>query len=212
VHTTLRGNGVSADDSHRRTRRRALRRRAVPGWQAAVRGPGSATVGLNCTKVDEASNNLPGTPPPRNCWAFGSRPGGLQGPQAGPGAVLEGPVKGPDTSCGTPPTTTACPVQTGSDRPREQQPQPRPFRPGITVNQISWQVGTTAPGGRRRALAARGCREIQAGGPGHARLQWPHTYVYDVDGNTNELYCGMEQPADQSSSKPLGVYQVHAPG
>ncbi|MDX6356916.1 MAG: hypothetical protein QOF98_3819 [Streptomyces sp.] len=82
----------------------------------------------------------------------------------------------------------------------------RAFRPGITVNQISWQVGTLHEVVDGEHWLRDGGREIQRAGRDMPGSNW-HTYFYDVDGHTNELYCGMEQLGWQASSKPLEFYK-----
>jgi catechol 2,3-dioxygenase-like lactoylglutathione lyase family enzyme len=82
----------------------------------------------------------------------------------------------------------------------------RAFRPGITVNQISWQVGTLNEVVDGEHWLRAGGRKIQRAGRDMPGSNW-HTYFYDVDGHTNELYCGMEQLGWQASSKPLEFYQ-----
>ena len=65
-------------------------------------------------------------------------------------------------------------------------------RPGITVNQITWQVGSLAEVGNAiQCFNERGIKQQRSGRdmPGS---NW-HTYLYDPDGQSNELYYGIEQ-------------------
>ncbi|HXG36350.1 MAG TPA: VOC family protein, partial [Dehalococcoidia bacterium] len=70
--------------------------------------------------------------------------------------------------------------------------QGRPITPGITINQITWQVGSLA----EVVNAANWFKEtgvpLQRSGRDMPGSNW-HTYVYDPDGHTNELYYGIEQ-------------------
>ena len=74
--------------------------------------------------------------------------------------------------------------------------------PDVTINQITWQVGSLGEVGNARRLvrASRASRSQRAGRdmPGS---NW-HTYVLDPDGHTNELYYGIEQVGWDGYSKP----------
>jgi catechol 2,3-dioxygenase-like lactoylglutathione lyase family enzyme len=77
--------------------------------------------------------------------------------------------------------------------------------PGITVNQITWQVGSLRE--VREAIQwfnERGVKQQRAGRdmPGS---NW-HTYIYDPDGQSNELYYGIEQVGWNGYSKPRAMY------
>jgi catechol 2,3-dioxygenase-like lactoylglutathione lyase family enzyme len=77
--------------------------------------------------------------------------------------------------------------------------------PGMTVNQITWQVGSLEE--VRRAvdwLADRGVRVMRAGRdmPGS---NW-HVYVFDPEGHVNELYYGIEQIGWDGRSKPTAMH------
>ena len=68
----------------------------------------------------------------------------------------------------------------------------RQFAPEVTINQITWQCGSL-----REIVEAHGYFEeqqvrIQRVGRDMPGSNW-HTYVYDPDGHTNELYYGIEQ-------------------
>jgi catechol 2,3-dioxygenase-like lactoylglutathione lyase family enzyme len=89
---------------------------------------------------------------------------------------------------------------------REAVDTKRGFRPGVTINQISWQVNSLHEVVDGESwLRGRG-HEIQRAGRDMPGSNW-HTYFYDEDGHTNELFYGMEQVGWQSSSKPLDFYK-----
>jgi catechol 2,3-dioxygenase-like lactoylglutathione lyase family enzyme len=78
-------------------------------------------------------------------------------------------------------------------------------QPGITVNQITWQVGSLAEvGSAIRWFNERGIKQQRSGRdmPGS---NW-HTYLYDPDGQSNELYYGIEQIGWNGHSKPRAMY------
>ena len=78
-------------------------------------------------------------------------------------------------------------------------------RPGVTVNQITWQVGSLAEvGAAIRWFNERGIKQQRSGRdmPGS---NW-HTYLYDPDGQSNELYYGIEQIGWNGHSKPRAMY------
>lgn len=78
-------------------------------------------------------------------------------------------------------------------------------RPGITVNQITWQVGSLAEVGNAAKWFAEEGVPIQRTGRDMPGSNW-HTYVLDPDGHTNELYYGIEQVGWEGFSKPLSMY------
>ena len=81
----------------------------------------------------------------------------------------------------------------------------RTEQPGITVNQITWQVGSLAEvSGAIRWFNERGIKQQRSGRdmPGS---NW-HTYLYDPDGQSNELYYGIEQIGWNGHSKPRAMY------
>ena len=76
---------------------------------------------------------------------------------------------------------------------------------GITVNQITWQVGSLAEVGNAiKWFNERGIKQQRSGRdmPGS---NW-HTYLYDPDGQSNELYYGIEQIGWNGHSKPRAMY------
>jgi catechol 2,3-dioxygenase-like lactoylglutathione lyase family enzyme len=78
-------------------------------------------------------------------------------------------------------------------------------QPGITVNQITWQVGSLAEVGNAiKWFNERGIKQQRSGRdmPGS---NW-HTYLYDPDGQSNELYYGIEQIGWNGHSKPRAMY------
>jgi catechol 2,3-dioxygenase-like lactoylglutathione lyase family enzyme len=81
-----------------------------------------------------------------------------------------------------------------------------PFGPEITINQITWQVGTlrevvdaTRWLGDHQVKVARSGRDL----PGS---NW-HCYPYDPEGHQNEIYYGIEQIGWDGLSKPLALYK-----
>jgi catechol 2,3-dioxygenase-like lactoylglutathione lyase family enzyme len=82
----------------------------------------------------------------------------------------------------------------------------RDFPAGITVNQITWQVGTLGEVGRAIRWFGELGIPIQRSGRDFPGSNW-HTYVYDPDGHTNELYYGIEQIGWDGHSKPLPLYE-----
>jgi catechol 2,3-dioxygenase-like lactoylglutathione lyase family enzyme len=92
-------------------------------------------------------------------------------------------------------------------RVREAYDKKRDFRQGVTVNQISWQVGSL-----REVVDGEGWlrghgQRIQRAGRDMPGSNW-HTYFYDPDGHTNELFYGMEQVGWSGFSKPLNLYHI----
>ncbi len=81
----------------------------------------------------------------------------------------------------------------------------RSEKPGITVNQITWQVGSLRE--VREAIKwfdKTGIKQQRSGRdmPGS---NW-HTYLFDPDGHQNELYYGIEQIGWNGHSKPRAMY------
>jgi catechol 2,3-dioxygenase-like lactoylglutathione lyase family enzyme len=78
-------------------------------------------------------------------------------------------------------------------------------QPGITVNQITWQVGSLSEVANAiQWFNERGIKQQRSGRdmPGS---NW-HTYMYDPDGQSNELYYGIEQIGWNGHSKPKAMY------
>ena len=81
----------------------------------------------------------------------------------------------------------------------------RQEHPGVTVNQITWQVGSLSEVGNAiKWFNQRGIKQQRSGRdmPGS---NW-HTYLYDPDGQSNELYYGIEQIGWNGHSKPKAMY------
>ena len=77
--------------------------------------------------------------------------------------------------------------------------------PGITINQITWQVGSLSEVANAiKWFNQRGTRQQRSGRdmPGS---NW-HTYLFDPDGQSNELYYGIEQIGWNGLSKPRAMY------
>ena len=78
-------------------------------------------------------------------------------------------------------------------------------QPGLTINQITWQVGSLREvGGAIHWFDKKGVK-IQRSGRDMPGSNW-HTYLYDPDGHTNELYYGIEQIGWSGQSKPKVMY------
>lgn len=92
-----------------------------------------------------------------------------------------------------------------NERVRQALGRQRRFAPGITINQITWQVGSLGEiGGAVQWFSDKGV-EIQRSGRDMPGSNW-HTYVYDPDGHTHELYYGMEQIGWAGHSKPRDMH------
>ena len=81
----------------------------------------------------------------------------------------------------------------------------RAEKPGVTINQITWQVGSLAEvGGAIRWFQEKKIK-IQRSGRDMPGSNW-HTYLFDPDGHQNELYYGIEQIGWNGHSKPKPMY------
>jgi catechol 2,3-dioxygenase-like lactoylglutathione lyase family enzyme len=81
----------------------------------------------------------------------------------------------------------------------------RSEKPGITVNQITWQVGSMSEVGNAiRWFTEKGIK-LQRSGRDMPGSNW-HTYLFDPDGHQNELYYGIEQIGWNGHSKPRIMY------
>lgn len=90
-------------------------------------------------------------------------------------------------------------------RVREALDTDRRFRDGVTLNQITWQVGSLAEVVDAVSyLSERGTR-ISRSGRDTPGSNW-HSYVFDPDGHTVELYYGIEQIGWDGRSKPKSMY------
>jgi len=77
--------------------------------------------------------------------------------------------------------------------------------PGVTINQITWQVGSMREvGSAIKWFDQHGIKQQRSGRdmPGS---NW-HTYLLDPDGHSNELYYGIEQIGWDGYSKPKSMY------
>lgn len=81
----------------------------------------------------------------------------------------------------------------------------RAEKPGVTINQITWQVGSMSEVSNAiKWFNANGIKQQRSGRdmPGS---NW-HTYLLDPDGHSNELYYGIEQIGWNGHSKPRSMY------
>ncbi len=90
-------------------------------------------------------------------------------------------------------------------RVREALDTERRFPPGVTINQITWQVGSLAEVGQAIPWIRERGLTIQRSGRDMPGSNW-HTYFYDPDGHTNELYYGIEQIGWDGYSKPKALH------
>ena len=90
-------------------------------------------------------------------------------------------------------------------RARDLLDPTRRNRDGVTINQITWQVGSLAEVvNGHHWLAAKGCR-IRRAGRDMPGSNW-HTYLFDPDGHVDELYYGIEQIGWSGHSKPARMH------
>ena len=73
------------------------------------------------------------------------------------------------------------------------------------MNQISWQCGSLAEVMNGSRWLSEAGLKIQRVGRDMPGSNW-HTYFYDSEGHTNELYYGMEQIGWDGRSKPLSMH------
>jgi catechol 2,3-dioxygenase-like lactoylglutathione lyase family enzyme len=90
-------------------------------------------------------------------------------------------------------------------RVREALDKQRRFKPQVVINQISWQVGSLEEVVQGSRWQGERGMEIQRSGRDMPGSNW-HTYFYDPDGHTNELYYGMEQIGWDGLSKPFSMH------
>jgi len=84
----------------------------------------------------------------------------------------------------------------------------RKFAPEVTINQITWQCGSLKEIGDAHSYFEEHQVLIQRVGRDMPGSNW-HTYVYDPDGHTNELYYGIEQIGWDGLSKPRAMHRTH---
>jgi catechol 2,3-dioxygenase-like lactoylglutathione lyase family enzyme len=90
-------------------------------------------------------------------------------------------------------------------RVREFLDKLRRFKPEVVMNQISWQVGSLEEVVQGSKWQHERGMEVQRSGRDMPGSNW-HTYFYDPDGHTNELYYGMEQIGWDGLSKPFSMH------
>jgi catechol 2,3-dioxygenase-like lactoylglutathione lyase family enzyme len=78
-------------------------------------------------------------------------------------------------------------------------------RPGITVNQITWQVGSLREVGDAIKWFVEKNITLPRTGRDMPGSNW-HAYLFDPDGHQNELYYGIEQIGWSGHSKPKIMY------
>lgn len=78
-------------------------------------------------------------------------------------------------------------------------------KPGVTINQITWQVGSLRDVGEGIKWFRESSIRIQRSGRDMPGSNW-HTYLFDPDGHQNELYYGIEQIGWNGHSKPRAMY------
>jgi catechol 2,3-dioxygenase-like lactoylglutathione lyase family enzyme len=76
---------------------------------------------------------------------------------------------------------------------------------GITINQITWQVGSMSEVGNAIQWFKRRGVNLERSGRDMPGSNW-HTYLNDPDGHLNELYYGIEQIGWNGFSKPKAMY------
>ena len=81
----------------------------------------------------------------------------------------------------------------------------RSEKPGITVNQITWQVGSLREVAEAIKWFDKTGIKQQRSGRDMPGSNW-HTYLFDPDGHQNELYYGIEQIGWDGHSKPRAMY------
>jgi catechol 2,3-dioxygenase-like lactoylglutathione lyase family enzyme len=78
-------------------------------------------------------------------------------------------------------------------------------QPAVTINQITWQVGSLREVGNAiKWFQSQGIK-LQRSGRDMPGSNW-HTYLYDPDGHSNDLYYGIEQIGWDGHSKPRAMY------
>ena len=82
----------------------------------------------------------------------------------------------------------------------------RSFAPGVTVGQITWQVGSLLEVVRGEEWFQNEKMQILKSGRDTPGSNW-HTYTPDPDGHPNELYYGMEQIGWDGLSKPYALHR-----
>ncbi len=78
-------------------------------------------------------------------------------------------------------------------------------KPGVTVNQITWQVGSLKEVAEAIHWFTVNDIKLRRSGRDMPGSNW-HTYLNDPDGHQNELYYGIEQIGWNGHSKPRAMY------
>lgn len=76
---------------------------------------------------------------------------------------------------------------------------------GITINQITWQVGSLREVVNGHQWLVQQGQRMRRSGRDMPGSNW-HTYLFDPDGHVNELYYGMEQIGWNGFSKPPAMH------
>lgn len=90
-------------------------------------------------------------------------------------------------------------------RVREAADRDGRFRAGVTVNQLTWQVGSLDEVVRASEHLRDHGITMSRSGRDTPGSNW-HTYFIDPDGHTIELYYGIEQIGWNGRSKPKAMY------
>jgi catechol 2,3-dioxygenase-like lactoylglutathione lyase family enzyme len=89
--------------------------------------------------------------------------------------------------------------------PREQMERMGMGNRAVTINQITWQVGSLREVGDSLDYFEREGIHVGRVGRDTPGSNW-HAYPVDPDGHTNELYYGIEQVGWDGFSKPRAMY------
>jgi catechol 2,3-dioxygenase-like lactoylglutathione lyase family enzyme len=76
---------------------------------------------------------------------------------------------------------------------------------GVTINQITWQVGSLSEVVNGHHWFVKQGRRIRRAGRDMPGSNW-HTYLFDPDGHVNEIYYGIEQVGWSGFSKPAAMH------
>jgi catechol 2,3-dioxygenase-like lactoylglutathione lyase family enzyme len=90
-------------------------------------------------------------------------------------------------------------------RARDLLDATRAMRDGVTINQITWQVGSLSEVVRGHDWLAEQGQRMRRSGRDMPGSNW-HTYLFDPDGHVNELYYGIEQIGWNGYSKPYAMH------
>lgn len=91
-------------------------------------------------------------------------------------------------------------------RARDLLDESRRLAEGVTINQVTWQVGSLAEVvNGHHWFVKHGCR-IRRAGRDMPGSNW-HTYTFDPDDHVTELYYGIEQIGWNGHSKPWAMHE-----